>query len=157
MLQGLRETVFRGNDQAHSDMVRDVLTDSLYAFIGEMSWFPEEHGPWRYTGIGPLNVNLPVWCSRDEMPPDAWTVGDIETYQDWSSFAYGYELTGDPLFLEYALKQFGGSQSLYNSLHFEGTDNVENFAPTLALVQHENGDLEPSASTSLVVQDPGRH
>ena len=59
--------------------------------------------------------------------------------------------------VEAALKQFGGSQSLYNSLHFEGTDNVENFAPTLALVQHENGDLEPSASTSLVVQQPGRH
>ncbi len=140
-LQGLRETVFKGADQAHTDMVREILVDSLYAFIGEMSWFPDQNGPWRYTGIGPLNPTLPVWCSRSQMPPGSWTAGDIETYQDWSSFAYGYELTGDEVFLDYALLQLAPSTDLLQRLKNEGVNNIENRAPLLALLQHLAGEL----------------
>jgi len=139
-LQGLRETVFRRRDAGHSDMIRDVLVDSLYGFIGPMAWFPGENGPWRYTGIGPLDVHLPVWCSRSQMPGDSWTAGDTETYQDWSSFAYAFELTGDPVFLDYAMIQTGGFD-LYTSLLNEGTDNIENMGALLALMQRRNGQL----------------
>jgi hypothetical protein len=139
-LVGLRETVFRGFDAAYADMVRDILVDSLYAFIGGMSWFPNQSGPWRYTGIGPLNPSLPVWCSASQMPSDAWSAGDIEAFQDWSSFAYGYELTGDSLFLEFALRQIGGTD-LLNRLRSDGLENIENRAPLLALAQHLAGVL----------------
>ncbi len=140
-LMGLRETVFRGVDPGHADMVRDVLVNSLYAFVGEMAWFPEQGGPWRYTGIAPLNLALPIWCRRSQMPPDAWSAGDIDTYQDWSSFAYGYELTGDPVFLEYALKQLYGATNLLNRLRSEGFENLENRSALLALAQHLAGEI----------------
>jgi hypothetical protein len=139
MLQGLRESVFRGVDPAHAAMTRDVLVESLYAFLSGMAWAPNI-GPWRYAAVGPKDVNLPIWCSRSEMPDDAVTIGDYETYQDWSSFAYGFELTGDPIFLERALVQTGGSNLLMR-LRNEGADNIENRSPLLALLQHRNGEL----------------
>lgn len=142
-LAGLHESVFRDAHPGHAVMLRDVLSRSFYAFISEMAWFPSQTGPWRYTGVGPLNPALPVWCSRDDMPEDAWTLGDIETYQDWASFAYAYELTDDPIFLRYARIQSGGVNfpDLVARMHAEGLDNLGNRAPLLALLQRMTGDL----------------
>jgi hypothetical protein len=139
-LQGLRESVFRDFDAGHDAMTRDVLVNSLYAFIGEMAWYPGEPAPWRYTGIGPLDATQSIWCRRGQMPADAVSVGDRDGYQDWSSFAWGFEITGDPIFFERALTQLGGSD-LYTRLRNEGTENLENRAALLALLQHENGEL----------------
>ncbi len=140
-LVGLLETVFRFEDPPHAAMVRTVLEGSLRSFISEMAWFPNASGPWRYTGIGPLG-SQPMWCDRDQMPPDAWTAGDVETYQDWSSFAYGYELTGDPSFLAFARRQFPGlTTSLHVKLEADGLDNLQNRAALLALVQRLHGEL----------------
>ena len=140
---GLHESVFREAHPPFAFMVRDILVSSLRAFVSEMAWFPGESGPWRYTGVGPLDRSQPVWCTRAQMPGDAWTVGDRETYQDWSSFAYGYELTGDPKFLQYARLQIGATSSseLLSRLKNEGTDNLFNQAALLALVQRNQGEL----------------
>lgn len=140
MLQGLRASVFRGVDPGHADMTRDVLTESTYSFLSDMAWAPGA-GPWRYAAVGPRDISQPVWCRRSDMPGNAVTTGDYETYQDWSSFAYGFELTGDPIFLERALVQFQGGGDLLNRLRGEGTDNVENWSPLLALLQQQNGEL----------------
>jgi hypothetical protein len=139
MLQGLRASVFRGADPGSSDLTRDVLVDSLYAFLSGMAWSPG-NGPWRYTAVGPKDVNLPIWCSRGQMPADAVTTGDYDTFQDWSSFAYGFELTGDPIFLERALVQTGGTD-LLTRLRNERTNNLENRSALLALLQYHNGEL----------------
>jgi hypothetical protein len=142
-LVGLHETVLRGEDPVRALVLRDVLTRSLYAFISEMSWFPGDWGPWRYTGVGPLDPDQPVWCSREEMPADAWTAGDVETFQDWCSFAYGYELTEDPVFLRFAQTQFGAHSfaELVFRLHEAGTENLQNRAALLATVQRLEGLL----------------
>ncbi len=139
-LQGLRETVFKNADPGYSDMTRDVLVDSLYGFLGDMAWV-RGAGPYRYTGVGPKDVNLPIWCAASQMPHDAFTHGDIETFQDWSSFAYGYELTGDPIFHERALEQLAGATDLLTRLRNEGTSNIENRAPLLAQMQYLAGQL----------------
>jgi hypothetical protein len=142
-LVGLHESVFRGADVQHAVMTRDVLIASLRGFISEMSWFPGQPGPWRYTGVGPISPDLPQWCSRSQMPPDAWSPGDIESYQDWSSLAYGYALTRDPLFLRHARYQIGGAN--FDDLHFrlenEGTNNIQNRAALLTVVQQVAGEL----------------
>ncbi len=142
-LVGLEISVFRGADPGTAAELRDVLAGSLRAFISEMAWFPGQPGPWRYTGIGPLDLTLPVWCTQAEMPSDAWTAGDIEAYQDWSSFAYGYELTSDPAFLRFARFQTGGAtfQDLVSRLRADGTENLVNRAALLALVQKLDGQL----------------
>jgi hypothetical protein len=142
-LVGLRESVFREAYPGYAMMVRNVLERSLRAFISEMAWFPGMHAPWRYTGVGPLDEALPVWCTRAEMPPGTWSVGDTDGYQDWSSFAYGYELTNDLAFLNKARIQIGGASldDLFQDLRNRGTDNIENRAPLLALVQAYLGEL----------------
>jgi hypothetical protein len=142
-LVGLHESVFSEAFPAHAAMVRDILSASLRAFVSDMAWFPGEPGPWRFTGVGPLNRALPVWCSRSQMPNDAWTVGDRETYQDWSSFAYGYELTRDSKFLAYAGRQIGAADvsDLLVRLKNAGTSNLQNQAALLALVQKIVGEL----------------
>jgi hypothetical protein len=142
-LVGLHECVFREAFPAYAAMVRDILTDSLLAFVSDMAWFPGEFGPWRYTGVGYLDRSLPVWCSRAEMPNDAWTAGDRETYQDWSSFAYGYELTHDQSFLDHARLQIGASSNadLLARLQAAGTSNLPNQAALLTLMQRLQGLL----------------
>jgi len=142
-LAGVHESVFREADPTYAQLVRDVLTRSLRAFISEMAWFPGQTGPWRYTGVGPIDINLPVWCSRGEMPADAVTIGDIETYQDWCSFAYGYELTRDGDFIRFARTQSGAADlaDLGARLKAAGTNNLENRAALLALVQRLLGEL----------------
>ncbi len=75
------------------------------------------------------------------MPADAVTVGDIETFQAWSSFAYCFELNGAPIFLDKALEQFPGTTDLYQRLRNAGIDNIENRSPLLALLQRRAGVL----------------
>jgi hypothetical protein len=142
-LAGLYESVLRDAHPAHASMVIDVLSSSLRAFIGEMAWFPGENGPWRYTGVGPLDPGKPRWCSRAEMPADAWTAGDRETFQDWCSFAYGHLVTGDPEFLDKAALQIGAPDfaGLVARLEGSGLQNLENRAALLALVQRMTGRL----------------
>jgi len=140
---GLHESVFRDSHPGFAAMIRDILDGSLRAFISPMAWFPGQPGPWRFTGVGPLNRAQPVWCSRAQMPNDAWTAGDRETYQDWSSFAYGYELTRDPVFLEFARIQIGATSQadLLARLKNNGTSNLQNQAALLALMEREFGEL----------------
>jgi hypothetical protein len=142
-LVGLNESVFRDAHPAYAALVHDVLVDSLRAFVSDMAWFPGEPGPWRYTGVAPLARTLPVWCSRADMPGDAWTAGDRETYQDWSSFAYGYELTRELKFLNFARIQAGAADQpkLLEHLELDGTSNLQNQAALLALLQRLAGKL----------------
>jgi hypothetical protein len=133
-LHGMRESVFRRQDSTRDQLIVDVILNHAYAFIGDMAW-KDGYGPWRYTGIGPLDVNLPIWCTADEMPADAVTANDYEKYLNFSSLAYAYELTGDPVFLSKAREElFTGN--LLQALQSEGIENIENRSALLALCQH---------------------
>jgi hypothetical protein len=138
MLQGLRETVFRGDDAAHADLVRDVLRESLYAFISPLAWKSGQAAPAAQTAMGPLDPTRGVWCTAAGMPSGGW-VG-FDTYQNWSSFAYAYEITGDSLFLTKATQESGGGILLGN-LEQSGTGNLPNRAALLALMQRLAGKL----------------
>ncbi len=145
MLTGLRETVFKRADNTYSDMLRDTLMGSMYAMCSELAWQPGNGAPWQYTAVG-INPDAfapnptDVWCSIAEAPPDAHTMS-FDTYQNWSSFAYGYELTADTLFTDYATTQGYGSD-LYGYLRNQGVENIQNRAALLALVQRLNGDFD---------------
>ncbi len=136
---GMLQSVYRGVDPAHSAMVGSVLRDSLVAFISDMAWWPGETAPWTHTAVGPREFNLPVWCSLSQIPADGYTAAH-ETYLNWSSFAYGYESTGNQTFLNKALLQKGGADLLVG-LQNAGVGNLENMAGLLALLQQLNGDI----------------
>lgn len=134
MLQGVRQTVLRDFDRQRSELVRGVLERSLFASVSDMAWFPGETAPWARTGIGPADPSTPVWCSLGQMPPDAY-LPYHERFQNASPLAYGYELTGNPLFLEKA-RLLIGDEDLVNGLQNHGLENLENRAALLALAQH---------------------
>ncbi|MCZ6599073.1 MAG: hypothetical protein O7B99_15655 [Planctomycetota bacterium] len=134
---GLIETVYRGEDTARTSMLEEVLRRSLWSMISDMAWSEEKTGPWARTAVGPEDLTLPVWCSFSEMPADGHTDWTDE-YQNWSSFAYGFELTGDPAFLDFAAQQAGGGDLLF-ALESAGTDNLFNKSALLALMQQLQG------------------
>jgi hypothetical protein len=145
MLQSLRETVFKRADAGFSDLVRDTLMGSGYAMLSPMAWELGQAAPWQYTAVG-MNPDAgapqpsTVWCSAAEAPANAHTPS-VDRYQNWSSFAYGFELTDDDLFMTCATAQ-GNGPNLYNYLRDEGLENLQNRAALLALVQRQNGDFD---------------
>ena len=142
MLIGLDRTVFKGIDPGYSALVRDVLVRSLRGFTSDMVWGPFGNVPPSYSAVGPLDTSLPVWCSFAEMPknPISWSTSG-NTYLDWCSFTWGYELTGDPDFLDKARLQMGALNldELMVWLETDGTENIENRAALLALMQRLYG------------------
>ena len=139
MLRGMYRTVYEGADPARAALTADVLEASLYAFISKMAWFPGESGPWSHTAVGPLDIWEPIWCTWTDLPSDGYTPV-YENYQNWSSFAYAYELTQDSSFLDKAAQEIGGGD-LLTKLEQGGMNNIENKAALLALMQRLNGDI----------------
>ena len=120
-------------------MMETVNSNSLYASISDMAWFPGETGPWMKAAVGPLDVNQPIWCSWTQMPGDSY-VPYYDTFQNWTSFAYGYEVGGDTTFLDFASTQ-AWNNDLLAQLEADGLSNIENKACLLALMQWLNGDI----------------
>jgi hypothetical protein len=134
-LVGLRESVYRGSDLGRSEQVNRVLVSSLYSMIGPLVWVDAWAGPRALMAVGPFDGNAPPFCTY--VPPDG-TYDFADHYQIWCSFAYGYSLTGDPIFLQRATQAAGGGD-LLQSLMAESLDsiltNIPNQVALLALMQ----------------------
>ena len=145
MLRGLKETVFEGADTSRAQLVRDTLVNSAYAMISPLAWENGVSAPWQYTAVGMNPDALAMgpstyWCTVGDRPANGRTTS-VDNFQNWSSFAYGYELTGDPAFLSFAELQLPGNGGLLLGVLSQGTENIENLAALVALVQAMNGIL----------------
>ncbi len=138
-LRGVWKTVYEREDPALEALSKAILRDSLYAFVSDMAWWPGETAPWSHTAVGPKDVWEPIWCSWSQLPSDGYT-SYYENFQNWSSFAYAYELTNDPKFLSKAALEAGDPDLLW-ALEQAGLSNIENMASLLALAQRLNGDI----------------
>lgn len=130
MLVGLRESVFGRALNTWSGRLNAVIANSTHAMISPLFWSNPGHAPWALVAVGPGNANLPLYCSF--IPTDG-NYGNADGYQCWSSFAYGYEVTGDPAFLARAQEMLG--QSLLPGLQTNALDNLQNRAALLDLAQ----------------------
>jgi hypothetical protein len=134
-LVGMRESVFGDDDVARANEVNSILTRSLYAMIGPLVWNDAMGGPQAMIAVAPIDGNQPPFCTW--IPPDG-TYGYADFYQIWSSFAYAYEITGDPLFLSKATQAAGGGDLMHdlvaNTLDPVQT-NLPNQVALLALMQ----------------------
>lgn len=129
-LMGLNKSVFEGRDTGRFHQTAYVLEQSLYSMIGPMAWNPKYNGPWSYLAVGPKDKVSGTYCGSI---PSGGGANGPDLFQIWSSFAYGYELTGDPQFLDRAEEALGGD--LHTFLHSSGYGNLENRAALLALAQ----------------------
>jgi hypothetical protein len=133
-LWGMKETVFRDDQPWRFQLIENVIQRSTTAMISYPAWNTVDRGPWSHLAVAPLNGNLKPYCGS--LPPGGAGNG-VDKYQTWSSFAYGYQLTGDPQFLARALEMSGGA-NLYNSLKATNLNNVENKFALLSLAERAN-------------------
>ena len=131
-LRGMRKRAFEGVDPAHSAMIDDVLHDSYYGMIAPMAWNPSNAAPYSHLAVAPLELGAVPFCSPGDVPVDGID-GYLDGFQIWSSLAYAYELTSNPVFLTMAEKMTGGD--LLNVLEAQGDENLGNRAALLALAQ----------------------
>jgi hypothetical protein len=108
-----------------------VIRRSTYSMVQFPAWSDMKKGPWAQLAVAPLLDQRPPFCGV--LPPSGTSPG-VDKYQPWSSFAYGYELTGDPIFLQKALVM-GGGFNLLNTMKNGGYKNLENRAALIALAQ----------------------
>ncbi|HUR28478.1 MAG TPA: hypothetical protein VM509_09850 [Planctomycetota bacterium] len=130
-LWGMKKSVYTGRDPVTAYGLRSVIAKSAYSMVTFPAWDDVKHGPWGQLAVAPLQTNLPPFCNV--LPPLGTATG-VDKYQVWSSFAYGYELTLDPIFLDKALMMAQGS-NLLSSLQAGGFSNLENRAALIALMQ----------------------
>ena len=128
---GMRETVFAGENQARVEQTNEVLRKAFYAMISPLVWDHSIRGPWAMIAVGLSDYNQPPFCTW--WPPDG-NYGIPDHFQIWSSFAYAYEITRDPTFLDYAAEGLGGGE--IRALIASYSDyNIESMAALDALVE----------------------
>jgi len=130
MLYGMLETVFRDADKTRYAEIDYVLGESLRAMIGPLAWNDTLHGPHSIGAVSTLAAQ--PYCQS--LPAGGWGNG-IDKYQTWSSFAYGYQKTGDSAFLTRAAEMAGGGGTLWNMMTSMGFQNLENSAALVADLQ----------------------
>ncbi len=130
-LWGLKESVFRGIDPARYQQTGDLIADSTYSIFGTMAWAPQFNAPWVHVAVAPHDPNLPAFCGS---PPSGGTGNGPDPQFPWSSFAYGHEITGDPVFLQKA-SAMGNTGNLLGYLLTQGLNNLESSAALLAHLQ----------------------
>jgi hypothetical protein len=129
-LWGMRGTVFDTAYPGYRDVVGSVLVNAAYSMVSPLVWNEEQHGPHTLFANGLFDNTIPPFCN---WIPWNGNFGIIDSYQVWSSFAYGYELTGNPLFLNKAAELL--REPLEPGLYDDGLDNLNNRAALIALMQ----------------------
>lgn len=130
-LVGLRETVLIGRDEGRTLRLDSILRKDLYSMVSPLVWSSAHHGPWAMIAVGPFDVSQPPFCT---WIPDDGNYGIPDHYQIWSSFAYGWELTHDPIFLAKAAEAMGSSDFVSGGLSYP-LYNWQNRAALMALAQ----------------------
>ncbi len=131
-LYGALKSAYEGTGSTRESILEDVLRRAFYGFVDAKYWDPVRQAPYQQAAVAPLDLSAPLFCSS--IPIDGVTSDDWDSYQCWSSFAYGFEMTFDPVFLIYA-SWLIGDIDLGAALQAGGTNNVQNRAALLALSQ----------------------
>ncbi|MDP6540204.1 MAG: hypothetical protein QF410_11735 [Planctomycetota bacterium] len=129
-LWGVRASVFGQRRADLTGRLDAILAPNLAAMISEAVWNDEMNAPATWAAMGPFDVEQPSFC--ESIPPGATQGGD--SYQTWSSFAYGFRLTGNWTFLDRAAEMLGAPLST-SALGTEAYGHIENRAALMSLVQ----------------------
>lgn len=130
-LTGLREVVIEGTDEPLESRLNEVLRRAFYAMISPYVWSEVHHGPWAMMAVGPFDMAAQPFCNT--IPSDG-NYGFADHYQAWSSLAYAYELTNDPVFLQKAQEMLG-STDMVATLTANPLVNWQNRAALVQLAQ----------------------
>ncbi|MEE8468370.1 MAG: hypothetical protein V3T22_07945 [Planctomycetota bacterium] len=129
-LAGMRESVFRGQDDGRAQKLAEALVGNARAQCSPGFWSAEHGAPWTWVGVGAVD-EVGDWC--DDIPE--WARAETTNGVGYaSSFATAFELSGDVEFLFRAAQMLGGGD-LLGLLEARGLDRIETTAALLALAQ----------------------
>jgi len=127
---GVLNNVLLGKDPVRRMLMEDALRKSLEAMLRPEAWDPSQSAPFSQLAVAPLDEALPPYCGP---PPAGGQSTYTDAYQQWSSLAYGLELTGNPAFLQHAEKMLG--QPLTTMVFDPSLSNIGNRAALNALIE----------------------
>ena len=105
-----------------------------------MAWTVGEPGPWNWTAVADSDDDSITYCSLADMPAE-WHETENELHLLWSSHAYAWEATGDPVFFQKLQDEtYGGEDPLPNLLE-QGLSHIENKAGLIGRLQKLAGDI----------------
>lgn len=134
-LIGMRETIFKGVDPELTDTINDVLLASFRGGVLTPAWSTTLNGPWGRLAVSGPEPTDPLFCAQ--LPSDGqapWR----DNNQSWSSLAFGYKMTGLPIYLERAEQMASSGPGLANLLDQMLTAdelNWENQAVLIAMIE----------------------
>lgn len=130
-LWGLRSSVYLGQNPGRANQVAALVRNSAYSMIGPLAWAPQHQAPWFLVAVTPLDLAQVPYCTS--LPSGGGGNGP-DAFQTWSTFAYGYQLSGDAAFLQKA-KDMTFAPNLLTWLEGEQLDNLWNWAALMASLQ----------------------
>lgn len=135
-LYAVRNTVYGDLFPAFRSRIDTCLLRSTTGMISSPAWkgTGSNRGPWSVIATAPVPLDVP-YCDN---VPSGGTLNGADHFQTWSSFAYGYELTGDTTFLDKALEMANGISPTNDLLQFlqnSNYNNLENRAALFSLVE----------------------
>ena len=129
-MRGAIESVLRGVDPTNATTMTQVLDRQIQGMISPQSWDPVKKGPWKNLAMAALNDPTTPFCNF--VPPGGTSPG-VEKYQNWSSYAYGYEISHNQNLLNFAKTQMGGD--LLTAIKAKKFKDLEQRLALLALLQ----------------------
>ncbi len=132
-LQGMRNSVFEGRDDSLTEQLEQMIVGNAYAQVSTGFWDNDNDQPYAYVGVGEVG-QLGEYCHN--IPE--WAQSSYSKQSYYSSLAYAYEYTQDPLFLFRAAQMLGGG-NLLSLLQAQGEYQLELSAGMLAMLQELPG------------------
>lgn len=133
-LESMRTSVFERVDEDVANTLRETIVDAAYSTVQAPFWDPAFGGHMKLVGVGQADFSEPDFCSN--LPHDAnYGSSTIDHETTMPTWAYAYELTGDPLFLQRATSGIGVTGNLEAELTLLGPAKLIHSAHLLGLVQ----------------------
>lgn len=131
-LVSMNATVFQGIDPGRKSRIDNINESSIHGFFHGENWNQFGGGPWNVIAVGPLGAGS-MFCSS---LPTGTKDGGGDKWQSWSSYAYGYQLTNQMVYLDKAAEAMGTTTAnLVNTIKGDWFQGIENRAALIRLAQ----------------------
>lgn len=105
-LHAFLRNVYENSGSPRESTLRNVIAQSARSFIDPVAFSPNQ-GPWKFLGVTDASLAQPL-CALP-VPPN-WA-GQVDNYMIWDTYAMGYEMTQDPIFIDKAIESCGGTMA----------------------------------------------
>lgn len=132
-LEAIRRSVFEGIDLPTQHTLEEVITAAAYSTIQAPFWDFALGGQIRSLGVGFHNSPQADFCGS--LPAAAIFTTIVDNQTPMTAWAYAYEFTRDPIFLQRAVDSLAGTGNLVQELEQSGLFKLPDSSPLLALAQ----------------------